>query len=1163
MEFHVSRKARDHYHFDKSLFSLNGNVIFADFHAARIFTKKINDKRNLIEFPESAVKSGEIAAIGLIDEILHYIFLLYRKHIAPEVLGESINTLKKIIGEEKVEETLEIFCKYFPPINVYLGNQSVNDYLNDQTEGISNRLITLEELIMLWLANANPALTSYVELFDDTDLAHQSAYNQIIQGLKDFFKTQPPFGPKNQSLIDMLSEPAIQSPHSIEGQLEYIRQNWGYLLGNLLFRILKNLDLIKEEQKNTLPGPGTAHVLDFLLQSRSGLLEEERFSPDQEWMPKLVLIAKNTYVWLDQLSKHYQRSIHRLDQIPDEALDQLAEWGFTGLWLIGLWERSSASKKIKQFCGNQDAVSSAYSLYDYVIAEDLGGEEAYQQLRSKAWKRGIRLAADMVPNHVGIYSKWIIEHPDWFIYTNYCPFPAYTFNGANLSEDPRVKIKIEDHYYDKKDAAVVFKRTDLWTGDTKFIYHGNDGTSMPWNDTAQLNYLKPQVREAVIQTILHVARKFPIIRFDAAMTLTKKHYQRLWFPEPGSGGDIPSRSEFGMTKEQFDKAMPHEFWREVVDRVAAEIPDTLLLAEAFWLMEGYFVRTLGMHRVYNSAFMNMLRDEKNAEYRQLIKNTLEFDPQILKRYVNFMNNPDEETAVAQFGKDDKYFGICTLLVTLPGLPMFGHGQIEGLTEKYGMEFKRPYWDESPDQMLIERHKKEIFPLMHKRSLFADVEHFRLFDLYTAEGKVDENVIAYTNRTGEEHSLVVFNNKWGETRGWLKTSAAYLNKTDSLPKLHQNSLGESLGLTNDPRFFAIFKDHITGLEYIRNNKSIYEQGFYVALKAYKYQVFLDFREVQDTDWGQYAQLNQYLNGRGVPDINTALKELLLQPIHYPFHELVNPGMYHWLLEHINSKRLTKPIPKEILDEVEQKTRRFLTEIINVTHTMMNIDEITSEIKRKTEIILNLPVSIEETSRIQSRDFKLILHELEQRLSGLITEKTTRNEFTILFTWLFTHLLGKSFDEHNFEERSRSLIDEWMLGKIIRDTYHGLGLEEPIVSQDISLIKILSRYQSWVSEYIDAQKKPYQILEALLQDKEVNQYIHINRYQGILWFNKEAFEELIIGLFLIGLIQIHYQYEEKPDIISRKITPVIQIIQALLINATNSEYQIEKLLELTKS
>ena len=76
-------------------------------------------------------------------------------------------------------------------------------------------------------------------------------------------------------------------------------------------------------------------------------------------------------------------------------------------------------------------------------------------------------------------------------------------------------------------------------------------------------------------------------------------------------------------------------------------------------MEGYFVRTLGMHRVYNSAFMNMLRDEENAKYRSVIKNTLEFDPDIMKRYVNFMSNPDERTAIDQFGKGDKCFGVCT------------------------------------------------------------------------------------------------------------------------------------------------------------------------------------------------------------------------------------------------------------------------------------------------------------------------------------------------------------------------------------------------------------------------------------------------------------------------------------------------------------------------
>ena len=236
---------------------------------------------------------------------------------------------------------------------------------------------------------------------------------------------------------------------------------------------------------------------------------------------------------------------------------------------------------------------------------------------------------------------------------------------------------------------------------------------MPWNDTAQLDYLKAEVREAVIQTILHVARQFPIIRFDAAMTLAKRHIQRLWFPEPGPGGAIPSRAEHALTKAEFDAAMPVEFWREVVDRVAVEAPDTLLLAEAFWMMEGYFVRTLGMHRVYNSAFMNMLRDEENAKYRAVIKNTLEFDPEILKRFVNFMNNPDEQTAVEQFGKGDKYFGVCDADGDDAGPADVRARPDRGLHRevRHGVP-PRATGTSSPTHGSIARHEREIFPLLH-------------------------------------------------------------------------------------------------------------------------------------------------------------------------------------------------------------------------------------------------------------------------------------------------------------------------------------------------------------------------------------------------------------------------------------------------------------------
>jgi hypothetical protein len=399
----------------------------------------------------------------------------------------------------------------------------------------------------------------------------------------------------------------------------------------------------------------------------------------------------------------------------------------------------------------------------------------------------------------------------------------------------------------------------------RYIYHGNDGTSFPWNDTAQLDYSRPDVREAVMQTILHVVRNFPIIRFDAAMTLAKQHVQRLWFPEPGTGGGIPSRSEHGMTRAQFDAAMPREFWREVVDRVAVEAPDTLLLAEAFWMMEGYFVRTLGMHRVYNSAFMHMLRDEDNGRYRRLIKNTLEFDPQILKRHVNFMSNPDEETAIEQFGSGDKYFGVCTLMATLPGLPMFGHGQMDGLRERYGMEFRAPRLDEQPDKAVLRIHEERIFPLLRRRGLFAGPEHFHLFDLVTSGGRVNENVLAYCNRRRSERALVMFNNREAKARGWARVSAVRRDKRSG--RLVRRRLGEALDLPRSG--FAVFTDYVSHLEYVRDCAELWKKGLYAELGAYQHQVFLDWRIVHGAKW---AAVCRALNGAGVESARRMMEKV---------------------------------------------------------------------------------------------------------------------------------------------------------------------------------------------------------------------------------------------------------------------------------------------------
>jgi hypothetical protein len=187
--------------------------------------------------------------------------------------------------------------------------------------------------------------------------------------------------------------------------------------------------------------------------------------------------------------------------------------------------------------------------------------------------------------------------------------------------------------------------------------------------------------------------------------------------------------------------------------------------------------------------------------------------------------------------------------------MFGHGQVEGFSEKYGMEFRRAKRDETPDEGLVRGHEWRIFPLLHRRYLFADVEQFLLFDFYSPNGNVDEEVFAYSNRFKDERGLVIYHNKFAETRGWIKNSAAYIDKSSG--KTKRRNIAEGLGL---PRVgHVIFKDYVTQLEYIRSCKEIWDKGMYIALGAYQCHAFMDWRFVGDSEW---KVICDQLNGAGV-------------------------------------------------------------------------------------------------------------------------------------------------------------------------------------------------------------------------------------------------------------------------------------------------------------
>nr|WP_263418187.1 alpha-amylase family glycosyl hydrolase [Terriglobus albidus] len=1238
MEFHISRGARERYQFAGNLFSFTGNVVFANVSASREFAHRMNQVRDVQKHPERAMHAGALYAMGLIDEASHVLLERYRQELDPAAMTDALTWFSGHVGSRELDRMLLSFVEQFPGSSVYRGLQTPKEWLAGSTDGTPHRAVALEEMMLLWLANRNEAFRPFEELFEDRSLAEQTAYRSVVEKLPAYFATRPLVPMEDsepQSLFDVLRAPAVAAPASLREQLDLIRIKWRRLIGGSLDRLLSIAGEILQEEDLAIwlqfnpPNAASEAAARAAVEAAAAAAaqrrresgkqqwpssvshsevpqfgeavhETEKFSPDVAWMPGAVLIAKSTYVWLAQLSKRYQRPIHRLDQIPDEELDTLARRGMNSLWLIGIWERSRASQTIKQLCGNPDAVASAYSLFDYTIAEDLGGEPAYVNLRNRAYARGIRLASDMVPNHMGIDSPWVVEHPDWFISRQDSPYPAYNFDGPDLSQDPRVEIKIERHYYEQTDAAVVFRRRDRASGETRYIYHGNDGTSFPWNDTAQLDYLNPAVREQVIQTILHVARLFPVIRFDAAMTLAKRHFHRLWFPGPGSSGAIPSRAEYGMSNDEFNAHMPHEFWREVVDRVAAEVPGTLLLAEAFWLMEGYFVRTLGMHRVYNSAFMNMMRDEENAKYRSVLKNTLEFDPDIMKRYVNFMSNPDERTTIDQFGDGDKCFGVTAMMATLPGLPMFGHGQIDGFTEKYGMEYRRPRYDETPNHWLVERHEREIAPLLHQRALFAESSNFLLYDFFNDNGTVDENVFAYSNRRGDQRGLVLYNNRYSTTKGTVDWSAAYADKHSG--QLRQQRLKDGLGLSGDPAIILRYRDSLTGLEYLRRAQNTAEQGLSIELHAYQCHVFLDWREMRSTADKPWDRLCDELNGRGVTNLEDELINLALRPGHDALRRLLDPALVRIFAELSEHPHTAKGSEKQ--RNIELQKEEFLQNAWTRSQDFLRESQLAYGARKEASLAVRPtdPAVLAEKFRERVRAAMNIpaLENLfptpwkvgaRRLLPSLSPELIATAIWGPVLSWCVLELLAESIDPQKPERAALDLFDRLRLREPLAHAFSALGFEgeeswraaarikvallveaevtrpkavstmaqpdkpETMPVKGVAASAIATKTAPVKAPEEQEQKQAAAALSPILwHDPDVRWLTGVHEAQGHTYFVKESYEALIWWLQLPALRKV--AGKEVPD--QSAIAELSKAIKQALEAAASAGYRLDVLL-----
>jgi hypothetical protein len=294
-------------------------------------------------------------------------------------------------------------------------------------------------------------------------------------------------------------------------------------------------------------------------------------------------------------------------------------------------------------------------------------------------------------------------------------------------------------------------------------------------------------------------------------------------------------------------------------------------------------------------------------------------------------------------------------------------------------------------------------------------------------------------------------------------------------------------------------------------------------------------------------------------------MLFEPVLLPFDQLVNAGQFRWLIDH----RAGAPVYATgdldpILDEVEAKAVRLLEGINAQSQGGADPEPLAAEIRAEVGELLGIANLGERLPQPFSRKADQSLTYLlagtgEQDASPIKTGDAAT--WGTLLGWLLTHRLGEFVKESSPAEASRQWLDEHLLGKRLSGVFNDLGADQETAQRAARLVSLLITHQNWMLPKDLSSKAgsadPGEALRAWLADTGVQRFIGVNRYQDVVYFNKEGFEQWLWWMFTVEAVQAACQVK-SPQKLAARLVSAYGVIQEILQAETRSGYQIDGLI-----
>ena len=424
------------------------------------------------------------------------------------------------------------------------------------------------------------------------------------------------------------------------------------------------------------------------------------------WQLIVVVYEINTWTWLREWSQVCRRDLSLAD-LPDGAWDELQ--GYDAVWLMGVWERSPAGvsltvanrpvldelRRVVPDLRPRDVIGSPYCIRRYAVDSRLGGARGLAIARKALERRGIRLLLDFVPNHVAPDHPWVSEHPEWMM----------GGTRSDLAQAPEAFLKI---------GRRVFAR-------------GRDPFFPPWSDVLQLNVFAQGQRQAALAQLQIIANHCDGVRCDMAMLVLNEIFARTWGQR---AGPVPAG----------------EYWPDLIGTVKTAHPGFHFMAEAYWDREA---ESLGQG--FDTCYDKGLYDCLVHGTAETIQEHLVKQEGLGPRLVRFLENHDEPRAARVF-PGPKGVAAATVWLTLPGVHLLHHGQLEGRRNKAPLHLDREL-PEAKDPAIRQSYTALLRTI--ERPVFQG--EWALAEVWSIgqDSRVGE-LLAWAWRKGEEGILVIVN-----------------------------------------------------------------------------------------------------------------------------------------------------------------------------------------------------------------------------------------------------------------------------------------------------------------------------------------------------------------------------------------------------------------------